>query len=65
MLSSFSFYQRDKINNKIENIQKPNRPEFKNKKEIIPYIDQMFNLLDETYNKLQTFVPIQNYQIEI
>ena len=24
----------------------------------------MFNLLDETYNKLQTFVPIQNYQIE-
>ena len=24
-------YQRDKINNKIENIQKPNRPEFKNK----------------------------------
>ena len=38
--------------------------DFKNKKEIIPYIDQMFNLLDETYNKLQTFVPIQNYQIE-
>ena len=38
--------------------------DFKNKKEIIPYVDQMFNLLDETYNKLQTFVPIQNYQIE-
>ena len=38
--------------------------DFKNKKEIIPYIDQMFNLLDETYNKLQTFVPIQDYQIE-
>jgi len=38
--------------------------DFKNKKEIIPYIDQMFNLLDETYNKLQTFVPVQNYQIE-
>jgi len=38
--------------------------DFKNKKEIIPYIDQMFTLLDETYNKLQTFVPIQNYQIE-
>ena len=38
--------------------------DFKNKKEIIPYVDQMFNLLDETYNKLQTFVPIQNHQIE-
>ena len=38
--------------------------DFKNKKEVIPYVDQMFKLLDETYNKLQTFVPIQNYQIE-
>ena len=38
--------------------------QFKNKNDIIPYIDQMFELLDETYNKLQTFVPIQDYQIE-
>jgi hypothetical protein len=38
--------------------------QFKDKKDIIPYIDQMFQLLDETYNKLQTFVPIQRYQIE-
>jgi hypothetical protein len=37
---------------------------FKNRKEILPYIDQMFELLDETYNQLQTFVPIQDYQIE-
>jgi hypothetical protein len=38
--------------------------QFKNKNDILPYIDQMFELLDETYNKLQTFVPIQKYQIE-
>ena len=38
--------------------------QFKNKNDIIPYIDQMFELLDETYNKLKTFVPIQDYQIE-
>ena len=38
--------------------------QFKSKDDILPYIDQMFELLDETYNKLQTFVPIQNYQIE-
>ena len=37
---------------------------FKNRKEILPYIDQMFDLLDQTYNQLQTYVPIQNYQIE-
>ena len=37
---------------------------FKNRKEILPFVDQMFELLDKTYNKLQSYVPIQNYQIE-
>ena len=37
---------------------------FKGKKEILPYVDEMFGLLNETYNTLQTFVPIQQYQID-
>lgn len=37
---------------------------FKNKKEILPYVDEMFGLLNKTYNTLQTFVPIQQYQID-
>ena len=37
---------------------------FKNKKEILPYVDAMFGLLNSTYNTLQTFVPIQQYQID-
>ncbi|MCT8340401.1 GTP cyclohydrolase [Flavobacteriaceae bacterium TK19130] len=37
---------------------------FKNKKEILPYVDKMFELLNNTYNNLQTFVPIQQYQID-
>lgn len=37
---------------------------FKSRKEIIPYVDEMFSLLDKTYNQLQTYVPIQDYQIE-
>ncbi|NND89093.1 MAG: GTP cyclohydrolase [Flavobacteriaceae bacterium] len=37
---------------------------FKNKKEILPYVDTMFDLLNKTYNSLQTFVPIQQYQID-
>jgi len=37
---------------------------FKNRKAIIPYVDQMFELLDKTYNNLQSYVPIQDYQIE-
>ncbi len=36
---------------------------FKSSKEIIPYVDKMFELLSKTYNQLQTFVPIQDYQI--
>ena len=38
--------------------------DFKSHKEILPYVDQMFDLLSKTYDKLQTFVPIQPYQIE-
>ncbi len=37
---------------------------FKNKKEILPYVNDMFGLLNKTYNTLQTFVPIQQYQID-
>ncbi|MEM7087686.1 MAG: GTP cyclohydrolase [Bacteroidota bacterium] len=37
---------------------------FKNKKEILPFVDEMFGLLNNTYNTLQTFVPIQQYQID-
>lgn len=37
---------------------------FKNKKEILPFVDSMFDLLNKTYNTLQTFVPIQQYQID-
>ncbi len=32
--------------------------------QIVPYVDQMFYLLGKTYDKLQTFVPIQEYQID-
>lgn len=37
---------------------------FKNKKEILPFVDEMFDLLNKTYSQLQTFVPIQQYQID-
>ena len=37
---------------------------FQSKNDILPYIDEMFDLLGKTYNELQTYVPIQKYQIE-
>jgi len=37
---------------------------FKKNKEILPHVNRMFELLNKTYNELQTFVPIQQYQID-
>jgi hypothetical protein len=39
--------------------------EFKTTKEVEPHVDKMFELLNQTYNKLQSFVPIQQHQIEV
>ena len=36
---------------------------FKKNSEIEPYVDEMFQLIEKTYSNLQTFVPIQKYQI--
>ncbi|WP_027376477.1 hypothetical protein [Kaistella palustris] len=38
--------------------------DFKNKKEIIPYIEPMFKLIDQTYNSLSTYTPITDEQIK-
>ncbi len=38
--------------------------DFKKTSDILPYVDQMFQLLTDTYKKLQTFVPIQPNQIK-
>tara|TARA_B100000989_G_C19499336_1_gene453531 strand:+ start:271 stop:1410 length:1140 start_codon:yes stop_codon:yes gene_type:complete len=43
---------------------KLNRLNFTKTEQIVPYVDQMFYLLGKTYDKLQTFVPIQDYQID-
>lgn len=38
--------------------------EFKSSSDVRPYVDEMFGLLNKTYNTLSTFVPIQQYQID-
>ncbi|MEP0265157.1 GTP cyclohydrolase [Dokdonia sp.] len=38
--------------------------QFRTSDEIKPYVDEMFGLLNKTYDKLSTFVPIQQYQID-
>ncbi|MGB5980561.1 MAG: GTP cyclohydrolase [Nonlabens sp.] len=38
---------------------------FKSIKEVEPYVNDMFNLLNQTYSSLVTYVPIQQYQIDL
>ncbi|UZO82684.1 GNAT family N-acetyltransferase [Aquimarina sp. ERC-38] len=38
---------------------------FNKSKELLAYADDMFELLNKTYSSLQTFVPIQQYQIDM
>lgn len=38
--------------------------DFKNKKEILPLVEPMFKLLDQTYNSLSTYTPITDEQIK-
>lgn len=37
---------------------------FKTTKELMPYVDEMFALLNKTYADLQSFVPIEPFQVE-
>ncbi|WP_177733767.1 GNAT family N-acetyltransferase [Flavobacterium inviolabile] len=37
---------------------------FKTTKDILPYVDEMFGLLNKTYAELQSFVPIEQFQID-
>ena len=37
---------------------------FQKTKDLLPYVNEMFDLLNQTYHQLQSFVPIQNEQVE-
>lgn len=53
-----------KFSNIISERYKLKPLDFKTTAEIKPYVDEMFGLLNKTYNTLSTFVPIQQYQID-
>lgn len=54
-----------KFSNIIKERYELNLIKFNNSKEILSYADEMFDLLNKTYSGLQTFVPIQQYQIDM
>ena len=53
-----------KFSNLISEKYKLRVLEFKNKKEILPYVFPMFKLLDQTYKSLSTYTPITTEQIQ-
>lgn len=57
-------YDMDKISALIEKRYKVRALEFKTIKDVLPYVDEMFALLNKSYAGLQSFVPIQQFQID-
>lgn len=53
-----------KFNHLIKEKYKLKVLKFKNKKEILPLVEPMFRLLDETYRNLSTYTPITDEQIK-
>lgn len=53
-----------KFNKIIQERYKLRELKFKKTKELLPFVDEMFDLLDKTYSSLETYVPIADYQIE-
>ncbi|MGC4129004.1 MAG: GNAT family N-acetyltransferase [Bergeyella sp.] len=54
----------EKFSGLIAQKYKLNVINFKSKKEILPLVDSMFGLLDETYKHLSTYTPISEEQIK-
>jgi len=53
-----------KFNKIIQERYKLKELKFKKTAELLPYVDEMFDLLDKTYSSLDTYVPIADYQIK-
>lgn len=53
-----------KFNKIIQERYKLRELKFTKTKELLPYVEEMFDLLDKTYSALDTYVPIADYQIK-
>jgi len=53
-----------KFNSIIQERYKLRELKFTKTKQLLPYVDGMFDLLDKTYSALDTYVPIADYQIK-
>ena len=59
-----SVKQMDKLCELIKKRYEIDTYRFKSIQDMMPYVDEMFDLLNLTYSELQSFVPIQKFQVE-
>lgn len=58
-------WNMEKMANMIEKRYHVKALKFKSTKDILPYVDEMFGVLNSAYSELQSYVPIEQYQIDI
>ncbi|EPH12342.1 GNAT family N-acetyltransferase [Myroides odoratimimus] len=63
-ISKFDKPKIDKMSSLVKTRYNVKVLEFKTIKELMPYVDEMFALLNKTYADLQSFVPIEPFQVE-
>lgn len=66
---TFSFDDIDiekasKLSTIVEKRYKVSNYHFKSMNDLMPHVDEMFELLNKTYAELQSFVPIEKFQVE-
>ena len=59
-----SVKQMDKLCEMLKKRYEIETYKFKTIDEMLPYVDEMFDLLNVTYAELQSFVPIEKFQVE-
>lgn len=53
-----------KFNKIVQERYKLRELKFRKTNDLLPFVDEMFDLLDKTYSPLETYVPIADYQIK-
>lgn len=64
---NLELYDKEKINKMSKIVRERYKVkvlDFKSNDELMPYVDEMFALLNKTYADLQSFVPIEPFQVE-
>ena len=63
LMENIDIHKYSRINKILKFRYKVRELNFNSSKDIIPYVDQMFNIFNSSYSKLSTFIPVTDAQI--